>query len=214
MTATNKLLGAEFLDPFGAVSGEAISHWSQDWWNMAYTSLLISQDVPGAQLDTAPSGGQMYLLGGSFGGDVANSFAVNANTPLLVPIFNILYAGFTGTGPDPKNFVTGTPAAAEAAKKAWVQDLTAHGNMFLSLTDNGPGGATTIESFADILKNDYAQTGWFTLNLGDFGTIPKCQSAGYWAVVEGLQAGHSYTLTFGGNLNGFAVKTVDHITAN
>src|SRR5262249_25543598 len=115
--------GIDFLAPQGAVSGEAISQWTQDWWSFA----VSSGNTAGGELAMSSSGGQMFFVGGSFGGDVSSAFTVAAGTPLLVPVFNVLLAGFTGTGPDPKNFATGTPAAARLYEDAWkahVSDLS------------------------------------------------------------------------------------------
>jgi hypothetical protein len=156
----------------------------------------------------------MYLVGGSFGGDVNGAFTVTAGTPLLVPIFNELMVGFTGTGPNPMNFATGTPAAAAAFESLWRNNVT---NLSLTVTDNATGAVTTTNAL-----DDFAKTGWFTLDLGaSGGSIPKCQSVGYWAVVDGLKPG-SYTLDFsgaskafdyqGGTNPAFAVHVTDTVT--
>lgn len=183
--------GIEFLDPTGAVSGEAISHWTQDWWSFA----ISSGNTDGGQLEASPSGGQMFLVGGSFGGDVNGAFTVAAGTPLLVPVFNVLLTEFTGTGPNPKLFATGTPAAAYQYESLWRDNVT---SLALTITNNATGEVSQPTNLFD----DFAKTGWFTLE-GDFGSIPKCQSIGYWSIIEGLKPG-SYTLNFGGTLKAFA----------
>jgi len=183
--------GIQFQAPEGAVSGEAISQWTQEWWSFA----VSSGSTDGGKLETSPSGGQMFLVGGSFGGDVNGAFTVAAGTPLLVPVFNVLMTDFTGTGPNPKNITTGTPAAARVYESLWQDNVT---NLSLTITDNATGAVYTPTNLLD----DFAKTGWFTLNAGDLGSIPKSQSVGYWSVVEGLKPG-SYTLDFGGSLKAF-----------
>ncbi len=197
------LPGIEILAPQGAVSGDAISQWTEGWWDWAAYSYFKTGSTASGQLETSSEGGQMFFVGGSFdnGSNINGAFTVAAGTPLLVPVFNLLLSGQTGSGPDPKNFANGTPAAAPGLESVWRDNVT---NLSLTLTDNATGTVYTTNVW-----NDFAKTGWFTLDLKDLGSIPQSQSVGYWAVVEGLKPG-SYTLDFSGASKDFVYQGVDH----
>ena len=145
----------------------------------------------------------MFFLGGAIGTPltdppqvIAREFNAPASKMMLVPILNFIALQFTGTGPNPKNIATGTPAAANELIKDWANSVT---NLFLRID-----GKDVID-----FKQDFVKTGFFSAGtatpdslagaLGLTGDLGHSKSEGFWAVLPGFAAGTTHTVEFGGS---------------
>src|ERR1700759_5796917 len=82
------LPGGAVLQSHGMVAGETVSQWTQDWWTWALQSPAATSpmvDPTGANAGINNTG-DMFFIGGSFGGDATRTFDVPAGVPLLVPV--------------------------------------------------------------------------------------------------------------------------------
>jgi hypothetical protein len=198
----------------GLIAGETVAQWTQDWWTWVLQSPFDASamfDPTGAFANTNNTGA-MFFIGGSFGGDATRTFDVPASKPLLVPILNNIAAQFTGHGPDPATGGKGAANIAQAEFQTSVTDLSlnidgkAIGNLQSDLVRTdwfSPGNTAAPGSVANV----FASLGVFV--PGDLG---PAKSVGYWAVIQGLTAGSTHTLDFGGSTSsGFSLHIHDTI---
>jgi len=204
---TQVLSDGSVLLSHGQVAGETIAQWTQDWWTWALqtpaaTSPMLDQTGAFAGVNNT---GDMFFIGGSFGGDVVRTFDVPANTPLLVPVLNNLAFQFTGKGPDP---ATGGKGAANIVTTDLLKSVS---DVFLNI-DGHPVGNLQ----ADLVRTDWfspgvVQPGSLADSFGLTGDLGPAKSIGYWTAIEGFAAGSTHVLDFGGTAGGVSVHITDTI---
>jgi hypothetical protein len=192
----------------GIIAGETVAQWTEAWWEWALntpsaTSPLTDTTGAFANVDqSGPQSGPVFFVAGlagdlaSKGIPVTREFNVPANTPLLIPLQNLIDVldtpGHTNQVLANKNF-TFEPGGFQTS----VSDL------FLTI-DGQPIGN---------LQSGLVRTDFFTLGpiqqnstgTGEgFGFPPDTvfagsKSDGFWALIKPFAPGSTHTISFGGN---------------
>jgi len=188
-----------WCDSHGVIAGQNISQWAEDWWTWQLqapfgTNPLLDASGVDANYN---NNGPIFFLGGSLdpNGVVTRDFSIPNDTPILVPVLAYLGSQFTGTGPDPKNIATGTPAAANNLLHEWEKSVD---NLFLIIDGVEIGD----------LSNDLVKTGFFDIGVpqpgslldesGVIGDVSHSKSEAYFVVLGGFASG-DHTIEFGGS---------------
>ena len=186
----------------GMVAGETIAQWTQKWWTWALQAPADQNpllDTTGAFADGSTNTDAVFFIGGTMGGTADRTFTVPAGKPLLIPILNQFDTL------DPKN----------VENKALTNFQKSVTSLFADID-----GIPLKNLQSDLVRTDFfsmgpTQSGSLVEQLGaPVGVdLSPTKSSGYWLLVDGLAAGSTHTLHFGGSLSsGFSTETTDHIT--
>jgi hypothetical protein len=208
----------------GMIAGKTVAQWTEEWWEWAVNTPSDKSpltDTTGEFANVGNTGSVFFVAGlpGS-GGTVAREFNVPANTPLLIPLQNIIDVldtpGATNQVLANKNF-TFEPGGWQTS----VSDL------FLTI-DGQPIGN---------LQSHLVRTDFFTLgpiqphttgaDVFGFpaGGVPGnanytgSKSDGFWVLIEPFALGSTHTISFGGKSTwdgGSSIQVTDtiHVTSH
>jgi hypothetical protein len=205
------------------IAGDNIAKLTEELWTWQFQSQYLTNpllDTSGAYADVN-NNGPVFFFAGTLDqtGTVTRTFDVPHDTPILVPILEYAGIQYTGTGPDPKNTATGTPASANDQLHTWQKNVD---SLFLTID-----GVAVNNLFGDLVK-----TGFFDMGpvapgsladaLGLTGELSHTKSEGYYALLNGFSLGSGdHTIEFGGtvgaytlngeNVAGYTNHVVDHI---
>ena len=200
----------ELLGPDETIAGRSIAEWTQEWWTWILHSPDAqnpARDPTGAFAGNQPKNPVFFVAGTgpsatSGSGETAERSFDVPELPLLIPMINF--------------FTTLEPPEAETQQvDDWIASVTSvfgsidgvaveHPERYLVVTNFFSAGVVQPDSVIDK----------FAESLGaeiEGETLEPTKAAGYWLVVDDLDAG-MHTIVFGGaTSDGFSTRSTVHV---